>query len=72
MQLMTICTVTVTVTPAATAAIMSKKKNAPNTVTAVVFDAHESLKRLRRLEPAGKVAMTMKMIAETITHQPAM
>ena len=69
---MMICTVTVTVTPAITAATISKKNNAPKMVMSVLFDAHESENKLSTLEPAGKVAITMKMSAETTTDQPEM
>ena len=67
---MMIWTLTVTVTPAATAAIMSRKKTAPRMVTSVVFDAACWENRLITLDPAGKVATTMKMSAETISAQP--
>jgi hypothetical protein len=67
-----ICTVTVTVTPAATAPTINKKKIAPKMVTRVLFDAHDSENKLSTEDPAGKVAITMKIRAETTTDHPEM
>ena len=69
-QDITICTVTVMVTPAATAATMRKKKTAPTSVTSTVLFAAPVEKRPRMYEPAGTVAATMKMSAETMSAQP--
>ena len=68
---MMICTVTVTVTPAATAPTMSKKKNEPKIVTNVLFEEAECENKSRIVDPAGNVATTIKISAETISDQPA-
>ena len=69
-QDMTICTVTVTVTPPATAATINKKKTAPTRVTTGLLDASEFEKRPSRVEPTGMVAMTMKIRADTMSAHP--
>ncbi len=69
---MMICTTTVTVTPTATAATMSKKNTAPTIVTAPLLFAADVEKSPRRFAPTGNVAATMKISAETMSAQPDM
>ncbi len=67
---MMICRVTVMVTPAPTATTIARKKTAPTKVTSAVLLAAALEKSPSTLEPAGTVAATMKISAETMRAQP--
>src|SRR5277367_437172 len=71
-QDITTCTVTVMVTPAATAQTIERKNTHPTKVTSILLLAAAAEKRPSTLAPAGTVAMTMKINADTINAQPDM
>ena len=66
---MMICTLTVTVTPAATAPTIKRKKTAPMSVVRALPGVAE-VKMLITLPPAGNVAMTMNKRADTTNAHP--
>jgi hypothetical protein len=49
---------------------MRRKKMAPKIVTSVLLLAAEFENRLRTLDPAGNVAITIKMRADTTSAHP--